>query len=316
MGGGWALLGLLLLAPGPHLSLRCPLCDPGGCRDVSCPSPNATCRRTTLTTWRGGLELRREEGGCDVSGPPDVVITFRSHGEVVTLREERRPAPPGPPPGSPVPHRPLLCVSCDGSDGSCERPLLGLRCPRAGDACVELSEGEGLRGEGPKGGGAKGGRSQREGEGLLRGCGSAGPCREPLALETGGGRQVALKCCWSDGCEPEPDPAPSGLRCWACDGPEPHGCTPQVLTCGGGRTQCVTAQTYGPSGEPWLVLGCATPSWCQRPLGLGGLRGGALPQCCGGALCNSAPWRSGGSAAAPLPHSGLLVGLLLLAPRL
>ncbi|XP_033929419.1 urokinase plasminogen activator surface receptor [Melopsittacus undulatus] len=296
MGGGWALL--MLLAPGSLLSLRCPLCDPGGCREISCPSPTSVCRRTTLTTWRDGRELRREEGGCDVIAAPDVVITFRSHGEVVTLREERSPAhlpesPLAPPP--PVLGRPLLCVTCDASDGSCERPLQELSCPRPQDACVEI-----------------------KGEGLLRGCGHVGSCQEPIALETGGGREVALRCCYGDLCEPEPDPPPSGLRCWACDGPEPDGCDPQVLTCGGGRTQCVTARTYGPMGQPWLVLGCATPSWCRHPLGLGGLRGGSLPHCCGGSLCNSPPWRRSPpeSSSAPLPHSGLVVGLLLLAPQL
>ncbi|XP_063177656.1 ly6/PLAUR domain-containing protein 3 isoform X2 [Chroicocephalus ridibundus] len=75
-----------------------------------------------------------------------------------------------------------------------------------------------------------------------------GPCRALLGLESGNGtrgRHVTVRCCRGGSCPREPDPPPSGLRCWGCDGPEPHGCDPQVLLCRGGLTHCVLARTYG-----------------------------------------------------------------------
>ncbi|XP_074875069.1 urokinase plasminogen activator surface receptor isoform X1 [Buteo buteo] len=299
LGWGWALLAALLV-PAPALR----------CGDIPCPSPLDVCRRTTLTTLTGGRVLRQEEGGCDLAGPPDVVVvTFRSHGEVVTLREERCrgggdgdcPAPAAPP-RSPPAARPLLCPTCDASDGSCHAPLAALPCPRPTDYCLDVI----TRGPG------------EVGEGRIRGCGRAGACRGLLALDSGRGRRVALSCCQSDQCEPGEEPPPVGLRCWACEGPEPH-CAPQVLPCGGGRSRCALARTYGPSGEPWLVRGCATPAWCETPLGVGGLRGGALPHCCRGSLCNRLPGDPPPPSAAPPGASsafGLLLLLLLAAPHI
>ncbi|XP_072704282.1 urokinase plasminogen activator surface receptor [Ciconia boyciana] len=199
------------------------------------------------------------------------------------------------------PRAPLRCLTCDAADGSCERPLAALPCPRGSDYCLDVITR--LPGE--------------MGVGRLRGCGSAGPCRGLLGLDTGHGRQVALRCCQRDQCEPEAEPPPSGLRCWGCDGPEPHGCAPQVLPCRGGLTHCALARTYGPSGEPWLVRGCATQAWCETPLGVGGLRGGALPHCCRGSLCNRLPGDPP-SAASPGPSVGLglLLLLLLAAPHI
>ncbi|XP_074875070.1 urokinase plasminogen activator surface receptor isoform X2 [Buteo buteo] len=258
LGWGWALLAALLV-PAPALR----------CGDIPCPSPLDVCRRTTLTTLTGGRVLRQEEGGCDLAGPPDVVVvTFRSHGEVVTLREERCrgggdgdcPAPAAPP-RSPPAARPLLCPTCDASDGSCHAPLAALPCPRPTDYCLDVI----TRGPG------------EVGEGRIRGCGRAGACRGLLALDSGRGRRVALSCCQSDQCEP------------------------------------------GPSGEPWLVRGCATPAWCETPLGVGGLRGGALPHCCRGSLCNRLPGDPPPPSAAPPGASsafGLLLLLLLAAPHI
>ncbi|XP_032940321.1 urokinase plasminogen activator surface receptor [Catharus ustulatus] len=261
-GRGLVLLwGLLGTVP----ALLCPRCDVTGCRDPApCPSPHAVCRRTTLTTLRGGRHFRRELTGCDVTGPPEVVLHFRSHGELVTLREERwgegpggSPAPsPAPPPAGDE-RGAALCPTCDSSDGSCLGPSPLLPCPHPGDRCIDVTA------RGPRG----------VGEGRLRGCGRAGPCRGLLGFDSGG-RGVEMKCCESAQCGLE-TPPPSGLRCWGCDGPSPTGCAPRALPCGGGRTRCVLARSLGPSGEPWLIRGCATPEWCETPVGLGGLWGGS-----------------------------------------
>ncbi|XP_066031028.1 urokinase plasminogen activator surface receptor-like [Chamaea fasciata] len=171
----WALLGA---AP----ALLCPRCDvTSGCRPAPCPSPRAVCRRTTLTTLKDGREWRRELTGCDVTGAPEVVLTFRSHGELVTLREERWGGgaeeeegaghAPSPPPAQSG--RPLLCPTCDSSDGSCgRRPLPALPCPRPQDLCLDVIS------RGPAGEGAE----------RLRGCGRAGNCRDLLAFDSGRGR--------------------------------------------------------------------------------------------------------------------------------
>ncbi|XP_074389933.1 urokinase plasminogen activator surface receptor-like, partial [Zonotrichia albicollis] len=230
----WGLLGTAVPA------LRCPLCDVTGCRPALCPSPRAACRRTTLTSLRDGLEFRREESGCDVTGPPDVVITFRSRGEIVTLREERwgagpegghAPEPAPTPPTNGSGPAPLLCPTCD---GFCPAPLPALPCPRPQDRCIDVIS------RGPNG----------EGEGhRLRGCGQAGPCRGLLAFDSGRGRRGALTCCETGECEPEPGP-PSGLSCWGYDGPAPsagHAPSegPAPLRCGWGRGRCFTAWGRG-----------------------------------------------------------------------
>ncbi|XP_074423041.1 uncharacterized protein LOC141734776 [Larus michahellis] len=151
--------------------------------------------------------------------------------------------PPGP---SPAPQGPaLLCPTCDDSDGSCRGPPAALPCPRPTDRCLWLS----TRPPGQA-------RAQE-----LRGCGRVGACRALLGLESGNGtrgRHVTVRCCGGGSCPREPDPPPSGLRCWGCDGPEPHGCDPQVLLCRGGLP---TVGARRPSGEPWLVRGCASPDW-------------------------------------------------------
>ncbi|XP_066064433.1 uncharacterized protein [Chamaea fasciata] len=184
----WALLGA---AP----ALLCPRCDvTSGCRPAPCPSPRAVCRRTTLTTLKDGREWRRELTGCDVTGAPEVVLTFRSHGELVTLREERwggggrgggrggtRPFPSPTPERAPpaVPHlrqlRRLLWAA----------PLPALPCPRPQDLCLDVIS------RGPAGEGAE----------RLRGCGRAGNCRDLLAFDSSRGRGVALQCCKGSQCE-------------------------------------------------------------------------------------------------------------------
>ncbi|XP_061875719.1 basic proline-rich protein-like [Colius striatus] len=221
----------------------------GGCREQLCPSPTATCRTATLSVLTaGGGRVQRALGrGCDVSGAPPVVVTFVSHGELVTLRDGppgTPETPPGPPPG------PALCPTCDSADGSCgRRPLAALRCPPPRRP---------LPGAGD--------------EGRVRGCGSAGRCSGLVALDTAGGRRVTLRCCHPEQCREEPEPEPSGLSCWSSDGPE--GSAGRSLRCGGGRQLCASAWISGPSDEPWLLRGCATPSWCETPLGVGGAAGG------------------------------------------
>ncbi|KAM4751883.1 urokinase plasminogen activator surface receptor [Cyanocitta cristata] len=263
-----ALWGLLGTAP----SLRCPLCDVTGCRPVSCPSPHAVCRRTTLRTLRDGRELWREEGGCDVTGPPDVVITFRSHGELVTLREERWGGGGGGA-AAPRPQRHRVTRRAPPAVPHLRQLRRLLRAPPGGAALPPPPRplpGAEREGPGRRGGGAA--------PGLWLGRALPGPPRLRL-------RQ-----------RPPEDPPPSGLRCWGCDGRDPSGCDPQVVPCGAGLTHCGLAWTYGPSGEPWLVRGCATPAWCETPVGLGGLRGGSR-----GARGGSCGARGGSCGAALLP---------------
>ncbi|XP_068027004.1 urokinase plasminogen activator surface receptor-like isoform X2 [Melanerpes formicivorus] len=127
----WELLVLLVALLQQGGALQCPHCSLGRCQLLPCSFPNATCRRTSLSQRRGGAVLVQEEGGCDVLGPPDLTLTFRSHGALLTL-SERRGAGEEQGETAPEPRqggRPLRCLSCDASDGSCGRPLLALPLP-------------------------------------------------------------------------------------------------------------------------------------------------------------------------------------------
>lgn len=266
---------------------------------MPCAPHQQRCRSTLLsTTDASGRVLRREERGCAVPGVPDVTVTFLSRGRAVTLSEERcggercnRPRPPEP---LPPPGPPRFCPSCSATDGSCGRPPLALRCPRPGDVCLDVTTR--LGGEEP-------------GDDRIRGCGQAGPCRGLLGFESGHSLHM-VRCCNSTHCGTEAEPPPSGLQCWACEGPAPHGCRPTALPCRGGLTHCMLADTYGPSGEPWLVRGCASELWCETPVGLEGGQRGGPPRCCQGSFCNRLPGDPP-SAAAP-PQRGIGLGLLLL----
>ncbi|XP_053908573.1 urokinase plasminogen activator surface receptor-like isoform X2 [Cuculus canorus] len=281
MGGGGAggalLAALLLTARG----LRCPLCDPRGCRDVTCDPP-AICWRTSLSTARAGRVLRRElGGGCAVPGAPDVLITFRSHGEEVTLWEgTETPGPPEPPNNGtrgPAPPPPF-CPTCDSTDGSCERPSPSLRCPRPHDACLDVIT------RAPDGGE----------EVRLRGCGSGGRCAGLFGLETGSdsGRRLELRCCRGGKCER----GAVGLRCLSC-GAEPGGCRGASEDCESGvcgEAWADATWSHGRLSLRWRGCGRGLAGSTARALELGGLVVFARRRQCREEACNGELGDSGG----------------------
>lgn len=322
--GAPGLLPLLLLVQAcvpATWGLRCMRCDrAGNCQVEECVPGQDLCRTTVLRVWEDGEELKVVETGCAHPEKTNRTMSYRIGMQIITLTESvcgldlcNRPNT-GRVPTFPRRSRYLECVSCASSDLSCERGWdNSLQCRSPEEQCLEVVTHRSLEGS-------------PEDERYSRGCGNLPGCPGPTGFHNNHTFHF-LQCCNTTKCNRGPvlelqNLPLNGLQCYSCQGNSTHGCSSEetsLTACRGPMNQCLEATgTDGLRAPPYIVRGCAAPSWCQ---GLHVAEAFRLTHlnvsCCTGNGCNhptkDAQYRRGGAPRPGPAYLSLAITLLVTA---